>query len=253
MKKELKKMLASALCVAMLGCSGVCGTASVQAAEEEFTISFWTTGDVGINPQIEEWNGIHPNQKIEMVTADSETLIANLKTALTAGSGLPDAVWVECDSIENFKQNPDLWANLLDYGAGDMEKDYLPWKWQQALSKDGKQLFGIPTDVGPMLIAYRTDIFEEAGLPTDREEVSKLLATWDDYMEVGKILKEKTGSYILNESAYLFQVMVGQGEEKFFDTEENCIVETNAGGKSLGMCKQSSRRGNFRKYDFMVF
>lgn len=200
---------------------------AADRGEEGFTMSFWTTGDVGINPQIEAWNSEHPNQKIELVTADSESLLANLKTALAAGDGLPDAVWVECDSIEDFKQNPDLWTNLLDYGAGELEEEYLPWKWQQALSEDGSQLFGLPTDVGPILLAYRTDLFAQAGLPTNREEVSALLSDWEAFMEAGQTVKEKTGSYVVNEAAYLFQVIVGQGEEKFFDENETCLVETN--------------------------
>lgn len=201
--------------------------AAEQTAKEEFTITLWTTGDVGINPQIEAWNAEHPTQPIELVTAESEALLANLKTALSAGSGLPDAVWVECDSIEGFKQNPHLWKNLLDYGAGSMEADYLPWKWQQAMSVDGSQLFGIPTDIGPMLLAYRTDIFEEAGLPTDRDEVNAMLSDWDAFIEAGKTLKEKTGSYLVSDSPYLFQVIVGQGSEKFFNQNDQLILETN--------------------------
>lgn len=204
-----------------------CFAPAAVHAEETGDLVIWTTGDVGINPQIEAWNEEHKDQQIELVTADSEALIVNLKTALAAGDGLPDAVWLECDSIEAFKQNPELWTNLLDYGAGDLEEDYLEWKWQQALSADGDFLIGLPTDIGPIVLAYRTDIFEEAGLPTDREELAEMLTTWDDFMEVGKTVQEKTGSYVVNDSAYLFQTIIGQGEEKFFDQEENCIVETN--------------------------
>ena len=255
MRLNWRKYMALFLCATAASCLWGCGTGSsdetvqqeeqtelasenteenaeeneseTEAAEDEITLTFWTTGDVGINPQIEEWNTQHPSCQIEMVTADSEALIANLKTALSAGAGLPDAVWVECDSLESFKQSPDLWTNLLDYGAGDMEDDYLPWKWQQALSTDGTQLFGLPTDIGPILLAYRTDIFEQAGLPTDRDEVSAMLSSWDDFIAAGETIKDATGSYLVNDAAYLFQVMVGQGTEKFFDEEDNLIVETN--------------------------
>lgn len=242
MRRSWRKGLAAVLCVAMAGGLLGCGNSTggqedssteniveteTASSKDRFTITFWTTGDVGINPQIEEWNEAHPTQQIELVTADSESLLANLKTALSAGAGLPDAVWVECDSIENFKQNPELWTNLLDYGAGELEGDYLPWKWQQAMSTDGSKLFGIPTDIGPMLLAYRTDIFEEAGLPTDREEVNAMLSDWEEFIKVGKTINEKTGSYLVSDSAYLFQVIVGQGTEKFFDKDDNLIVETN--------------------------
>ena len=38
-------------------------------------------------------------------------------------------------------------------------------------------------------MCYRTDLFEKAGLPTDRDEVSALWPTWDDYIETGKKFK----------------------------------------------------------------
>lgn len=221
MKKKIAVWIAAAAMT--VGCFS---SVSVYA-EEAGELIIWTTGDVGINPQIEDWNESHPDQQIEIVTADSETLLANLKTALAAGDGLPDAVWVECDSVEAFKQNPELWTNLLDYGAGDLADDYLEWKWNQALSADGKFLIGLPTDIGPMVLAYRTDIFEEAGLPRSREELGELISTWDGFMEAGETVLDKTGSYVVSDSAYLFQTIIGQGEEKFFDQEENCIVETN--------------------------
>lgn len=228
-KRNLQKNLVSLLLLHSLVITGsITSYAEDDTASLEIgTITIWTTGDVGINPQIDTWNAEHPEQPVEIVTADSEALIVNLKTALAAGAGLPDAVWIEADSLEDFKQNPDQWTNLLDYGAGDLKDDYLEWKWESALTKDGTQLMGLPTDIGPILLAYRADIFEEAGLPSDREEVSEMLSTWEDFVETGKTIKENTGSYIVNDAAYLFQVIVGQGEEKFFDTDENLIVETN--------------------------
>ena len=73
-------------------------------------------------------------------------------------------------------------ANLLDLGAASLEKDYLPFKWKNAFTADGKKLVGLGTDVGGLAMCYRTDLFAKAGLPTDRDEVGKLWPTWDDYI-----------------------------------------------------------------------
>ena len=35
-------------------------------------------------------------------------------------------------------------------------------------------------------MAYRTDVFEAAGLPTDPDEVAELIPTWDQFIEVGE-------------------------------------------------------------------
>ncbi|MFC7468244.1 hypothetical protein ACFQVA_12880 [Actinomadura keratinilytica] len=43
------------------------------------------------------------------------------------------------------------------------------------------------TDIGPQGICYRKDLFEKAGLPTDREEVGKLWAgDWNKYLEAAR-------------------------------------------------------------------
>ncbi|GAF20371.1 sugar binding secreted protein [Bacillus sp. JCM 19046] len=76
-----------------------------------------------------------------------------------------------------------MFYDLSEYGATDLEGDYLDWKWQQASSDDGS-VIGIPTDIGPMAMAYRVDLFEEAGLPTDPDEVAEVMSTWDDYIEL---------------------------------------------------------------------
>ena len=78
-----------------------------------------------------------------------------------------------------------LFANLADYGANDLAGNFLPWKWQQGTTADGKML-GLGTDVGSMAMCYRTDLFKEAGLPTDRDAVGKLWPTWDDYIKTGR-------------------------------------------------------------------
>ncbi len=52
-----------------------------------------------------------------------------------------------------------------------------------------KQL-GLGTDIGPLAICYRTDLFKAAGLPTDPAEVSALWANgWDGYIAAGQQYK----------------------------------------------------------------
>ena len=58
------------------------------------------------------------------------------------------------------------------------------------MTADGKHLIGLGTDVGGMAMCYRRDLFEKAGLPTERDAVSKLWPTWHDYVEVGEQFKQ---------------------------------------------------------------
>ena len=89
------------------------------------------------------------------------------------------------------------------------------WKVEAATTPDGK-LMGYGTDIGPEGVCYRADLFEKAGLPTDREEVAALLkGDWDTYFSVGKDFVAKTGTPWFDASDGVFQGMINQMENPF--------------------------------------
>jgi cellobiose transport system substrate-binding protein len=77
-------------------------------------------------------------------------------------------------------------------------------------------------------MVYRTDLFEQSGLPTDREEVAKLISTWDDFVEVGKKVKAATGQAMLDKVNTFYRMVLSQAEEQYFDRATGkLIIETN--------------------------
>lgn len=97
----------------------------------------------------------------------------------------------------------------------------------QSTTPDGK-IIGVPTDVGGLAIAYRTDLFEKAGLPTDREEVAGLWPDWQSFLQVAKQYTQKTGKAFLDNAAtsVYFQA-VNQGTERYYDPAHNMTYDTN--------------------------
>lgn len=75
-------------------------------------------------------------------------------------------------------RNSSALTNLYDFGAEDLKDDFVEFKWNQAISDDGSRMVALPWDLGPTLYYYRTDVFEEVGLPTDPDEVAELMSTW---------------------------------------------------------------------------
>src|SRR5690606_14897696 len=79
---------------------------------------------------------------------------------------------------------------------------------------------------------------EKAGLPTDREEVSKLWPTWDDFLEVGKRFKEKVkDAAFVDGTNTIYNVVLVQeaakhGNVTYFDTDNNLIVDKNPAVKN---------------------
>ena len=90
-----------------------------------------------------------------------------LQTHLAAGSGLADIQAIEVGRIAEIVQSQaDSFVNLNDLGAGALKDTYYPWKWQAATTKDGRTI-GMGTDIGPLAICYRPDLFTKAGLPRE--------------------------------------------------------------------------------------
>ena len=109
-------------------------------------------------------------------------------------------------------QYADKFTDLKD---DSVKGRWIEWKEASATTADGK-LIGYGTDIGPEGICYRSDLFAKAGLPTDREEVAKLLeGDWDKYFSVGKDFVTKTGIPWYDASDGIFQGMINQIENPF--------------------------------------
>ena len=80
---------------------------------------------------------------------------------------------------------PDAFVDLSD---PEVEGRWLDCKTEAATADRTAQLIGYGTDAGPEAICYRADLFEKAGLPTDREEVAELLTT------LGRLLRSSARS-----------------------------------------------------------
>lgn len=207
--------------VALVACAGKSGGKS-----DEIELTMWLFSGTGLEEHIEKYQEDNPNIKIKIQDAEYSDHHNNLITALAAGSGAPDIAIVESDYIERFKENSQQFHDLAEYGANDIAGDYLEWRWREATNEEGFVL-GIPTDVGPMAMAYRMDIFEQAGLPTDPDEVAQLLSTWDAYIEAGRQLTQATDSHMYNAGPDLFRVIREQAEAQYFDDDGNLILESS--------------------------
>jgi cellobiose transport system substrate-binding protein len=193
------------------------------------TITVWTFGATGLEDSMEAWADDTGN-KIEIKTSEYDAHHEQLLTALASGA-VPDVAVVETAYSAQFKQSADYFTDLREFGADDIEGDYLDWRWAQGVADDG-YVFGIPTDVGGMAMAYRTDLFESAGLPSDPADVEKLWTSWDEFLDAGRDYTTKTGEPWLDDTGVLYQTLVNQLPEKYYASEDELIYETNPGIES---------------------
>ncbi|BCJ54575.1 ABC transporter substrate-binding protein [Actinoplanes sp. NBRC 14428] len=195
-----------------------------KAADGQVTlkVNFW--GDMGLDALKAAYEKEHPNVKIVLNSGEYNAQHEDLQKKLVAGSGAPDISAVDEGFMVQFRGQADKFVNLLDKGAATYESKYLPWKWQQSKSADGKQI-GLGTDVGGLAMCYRSDLFKKAGLPTERDAVSKLWPTWDDFINVGKQYVDKTGKKFVDSATNMFNPVLAQQPQGFYNEQDQLQME----------------------------
>ncbi|CCK29850.1 cellobiose-binding (transporter associated) [Streptomyces davaonensis JCM 4913] len=199
----------------------------------KITLGLFGTAGFEESGLYKEYEKLHPDIDIQQTVVErNEVYYPALLNHLTTNSGLQDIQMVEVGNIAEIVQTQS--DKLLDLSKYGKKSDYLEWKWQQATTAEG-QTIGVGTDVGPMAICYRTDLFKEAGLPTDREEVGKLWAgSWDKFVEVGKDYKAKgaKGTTFLDSPGGMLQAILSSEKDRFYDSSGEVIYKTNPAVKS---------------------
>ena len=211
-------MLTAMLIAAIL----LTGCSPQAAAEKKTTLTIWYWNRGLDDKLIEAARSRFPNVRIvaQKVGGDFKS---KLKTTLAAGSGGPDIVAFN-DWVTEMFPNADRFYDLYKLGAHDIEKDYLPWKWQLGVTPQGRMV-ALPIDTGPTALFYRADLFEQAGLPSDPEEVHKLMGTWDAYLAAGKKLQDALGDGVklTDNIGTIYTQVNAQSEKIYFDKNDAFI------------------------------
>ncbi|GAB6091659.1 ABC transporter substrate-binding protein [Spirochaeta dissipatitropha] len=223
----MKKVLVLMAAIALLSTPVLFAGGQQDAAGGDVTLTFWAWSGSIDQQAVAEYNAQTPGVTVDLQLIEQGDLHENLLVSFVGGSGAPDITGIEIAYVQQFLENPQHFVNLFDMGAQDIKSDYLDWKFEQAMTPDGNHLIGLPIDIGPMAMAYRVDVFEAAGLPTDPDEVAELFSTWESYLEVGRIIKEETGRYLFSRTKELFDAVANQAPFRYFDADGNLIVESN--------------------------
>ncbi|NBM17556.1 ABC transporter substrate-binding protein [Streptomyces sp. GC420] len=182
----------------------------------------------------DEYMKLNPDITIKQnVIERNENYYPQLLNHLTSGSGLADIQGVEVNNIAEITATQA--DKLVDLGKaeGVDKNNFLDWKWAQGTAKSGTTV-ALGTDVGPQGICYRKDYFEKAGLPTDRDEVSKLWeGDWNKYLEAGKTFKKDgpKGVSFVDSAAGVMAAITGSYEERFYNEAGEVIYKDSAAVK----------------------
>ena len=193
-------MLTMALAVsACAGCSG--GTGSDKKEEKsksgsgKKTVTVWAW-DVEYNiPVMEEaakrYEEKHPDVDIEVMEYAYDDITQKINTNLSSGitDGLPEIILSEDANVQKYLQSyPGAFRDMKD----EVEySDFAEYKVKVLTLDDG--IYGVPFDIGTEGLFYRQDYMEQAGYTA--EDLTDI--TWDEFIEIGKKVKEVTGKDLM--------------------------------------------------------
>ncbi|WP_181442103.1 extracellular solute-binding protein [Streptomyces tateyamensis] len=184
--------------------------------------------DFGYADLYKQYEQLHPNITIKESRADMGAHHQNLHAHLLAGSGTADIEAVEIGQVAGFQSQADKFVNFLDNGVDPSQ--WVPSKTAPASSPDGKVLFGLGTDMGGMALCYRPDLFKAAGLPTNRDQVSAMMADWPAYIAAGKqFLANSPNKNVrwFDSGGNLFSAVIAQAPQGFYDSTGKPVVTQN--------------------------
>jgi len=199
------------------------GANDAENATEEFAptiegatvLTFWTFGDTHaeyFQYAQEMWNENNPDRLIELDISvmPFSAMHENLLMALQSGTGAPDISDVEVGMTGVYLQE----ANVPFLPQNEVLApfmDNLIYSRVQMYEANG-YYFGVCYHVGSVVMFYNRYLFEQADLDWND------IVTWDDFVEMGHLMRERTGAYMIQvEGANLFnwEAMIAQQGQDF--------------------------------------
>lgn len=202
-------------------------------AKGKTTLTIGTFGVFGYKQAglYDEYMKLHPDITIkENVTTRTDVYWPKVLTRLQAGSGTDDIQAIEVGNITEAVQTQA--SKFVDLGKDVDKSQWLDWKNAQATTKDGK-LIGLGTDIGPMAICYRKDLFQKAGLPTDRTQLASMWkGDWAKYVDVGKQYMKKApkGTKFVDSASSVYNAALGGASERYYDKGSDKVIWDTSDG-----------------------
>ncbi len=224
-RRHRQGLALAAVATLVLALTAACGGGDSEAEDSRTTLTIATFNEFGYEGLLDEYMELNPDIKVvQKKTGTWEEHRDNLYTKLAAGSGLSDIEAIEGDGMPAILEEEGAFVDLSDDA---LDGRWLDWKAEAGADAEGR-LIGYGTDIGPEGVCYRADLFEKAGLPTDREQVAGLFTTWDSYFDAGKKLTAALPEVAWYDSSKgTSQAMINQLEFPFEDEENNVVALEN--------------------------
>ncbi|ADV67541.1 ABC transporter substrate-binding protein [Deinococcus maricopensis] len=190
-----------------------------------------TTLTVGVFPDLDSvvkaalpgFNKLHPEIEVKISSLAYADHHNALTTALSTGKGAQDVVAIDFGYIAKFAEGNGLVdLSKAPYNAGQFRNQIVAYTYPQA-TVNGKMV-GMPTDIGPGSMFYRTDLLKKAGV-----KATDLNKSWESYISSGKkVVAANPGTFLLPDASTAASIIIRtglkNGEGLYFDKAGKVLV-----------------------------
>lgn len=206
----------------------------------KLTVAAFPNIDVIIKAAIPQWQRLHPEVDIEVVSRQYVDHHTAMTTALSTSTHLPDVMALESSYVGRFAQGGGLEdLSLAPYLVGRFRARFVAYAYEQAINRRGA-VVAVPTDIGPGTLLYRADLVAKAGL-----RAVDLTASWESYVEAGEKIKSATGAYLIANARTIKDILirsdVGAGEGLYFDQDSRVLVTSPRFERAFALARRVRR------------
>lgn len=196
-------LVAGALATALLftGCS-----AGGAQQDGPVTLKFWTWslkgGDARVKAILNKYHQEHPNVTVKVSEVGGTADTSSKLLAADKADDTPDVVQVEYRGLPSLV-TAGVVKDITD-DVASAKNGIAPNIW--SLTTLNGKVYGVPQDIGPMMITYRKDLFDQYGV--------KVPTTWAEYAQAAEQIHSKDPSaYIAAFSATEFEFFAAQSAQ----------------------------------------
>lgn len=186
-------------------------------------------------------NDHDPLATVDVSVIDLSALTRRTLSGFWSGTPVADLIEVERSAMTQFVSGPlehigfvDLTDRLEAEGLFERinRPSFSPW------TSRGR-VFGLPHDVHPVMLCYRADIVEAAGIDVSQIE------TWDDFVDVmGPLIADLNGDgrpdrYLLNlwyTQMHVVEALILQAGGGTFDENDRSLIASSENARVLAQC-----------------
>ena len=234
-----KKIMIVAV-IAYIALVFVCWDDSIATSPDGRTIlTFWHTyndqEEQVLRAIIKDWEGANPKFTVRPVRIPFDGHKAKLRTALTVGQG-PDMARVDWSFVCELARKNSV-VDLDTLGFAKIRDQYLAAPLEAAYI-DGKY-YGIPDQSTCVAMFYNRQMFRDAGLLPEDPSAPVVPQTWEEFIEVGKKLTDKSKDQyafaMTNTLWWNLPFFNSYGARIISEDGKKCVIDSEAAVQTLEM------------------